>query len=40
VKLSMEGVGASLIVAWELTGEGKEMGKERRGKGAAWGGGS
>jgi hypothetical protein len=39
VKLSMEaamaGVGAPLMVAWELTGEGKEKGKKRRGKGAA-----
>jgi hypothetical protein len=32
----MAGVGDSLMVAWELTGEGKEKGKERRGKGAAW----
>jgi hypothetical protein len=35
VKLSMEvamaGVEAPLIMAWELTGEGKEKGKERRG---------
>jgi hypothetical protein len=31
----MVGVGAPLMVAWELTGEGKEKRKERRGKGAA-----
>jgi hypothetical protein len=39
VKLSTEaamtGVEAPLMVAWELTGEGKEKGKERWGKGAA-----
>jgi hypothetical protein len=39
LKLSMEAamaeVGAPLTMAWELTGEGKEKGKERRGKGAA-----
>jgi hypothetical protein len=29
----MAGVGAPLMVAWELTGEGKEKGKERRGMG-------
>jgi hypothetical protein len=42
VKLSTEaamaGVEAPLIVAWELTVEGKEKGKERRGRGARpWG---
>jgi hypothetical protein len=30
----MAGVGAPLMVAWELTGNGKENGKERRGMGA------
>jgi hypothetical protein len=39
VKLSTEaamaGVRAPLMMAWELTGEGKEKGEERRGKGAA-----
>jgi hypothetical protein len=30
----MAGVEAPLMVAWELTGEGKEKGKERRGMGA------
>jgi hypothetical protein len=38
VKLSTEaamaGVEAPLMVAWELTGEGKEKGKETRGMGA------
>jgi hypothetical protein len=38
VKLSKEaamaGVEAPLMVAWELTGEGKEKGKETRGMGA------
>jgi hypothetical protein len=38
VKLSTEAamaaVGAPLMVAWELTREGKEKGKERRGRGA------
>jgi hypothetical protein len=33
----MAGVGAPLMVAWELTGEEKEKGKESRGKGAAKG---
>jgi hypothetical protein len=41
VKLSIEtamtGVGAPLMVAWELTREGKEKGKERRGKGGRLG---
>jgi hypothetical protein len=36
----MAGLEAPLMVAWELTVEGKEKGKERRGRGAAWGGGS
>jgi hypothetical protein len=31
----MAGVEAPLMMAWELTGEGKENGKERRGKGVA-----
>jgi hypothetical protein len=30
------GVEAPLMVAWELTREGKEKGKERRAWGAAW----
>jgi hypothetical protein len=45
VKLSTEaamtGVEATLMVAWELTGEGKERRGRRRGRrGGAWGGGS
>jgi hypothetical protein len=35
MKAAMAGVGAPLMMAWELTGEGKEKWKERRGKGAA-----
>jgi hypothetical protein len=33
MEAAMAGVGAPLMVAWELTGEGKEKGKERRGRG-------
>jgi hypothetical protein len=39
MEVNMAGFEAPLMVAWELTGEGKEKGKQKRGKGGGLGGG-